>query len=108
MRKVAESILTECGYTTIQAENGKIALDIFGKHYKEIKVVLLDLLMPEMSGKETFMEMKKIDPEVKVILVSGFSMDKRIEDMIELGINDFIQKPYTIEKVARSLTKLNI
>ncbi len=100
MRESAKKILTLCGYDTIAADDGKAGLEIFGKKYKEIKLVILDMVMPKLSGKETYLELKKIYPGVKVLLSSGFKQDERVTTALELGIHGFIQKPYTLRELA--------
>lgn len=55
--------------------------------------------MPELSGKDTFLLLKQIDPDVKVLLTSGFSLDERVQETISLGVVDFIPKPFTMEKL---------
>jgi DNA-binding NarL/FixJ family response regulator len=85
------------------AENGEEGVDVFRKEHERIDMVLLDMVMPKKSGKEAFIEMKKIDPNVKVLLASGFRKDNRVEEIINLGLTGFIQKPYTIEKLAEAV-----
>jgi len=106
MRNMAVDILVECGYRVILAENGKQALTIYKKSLKQIKLVLLDMVMPEMSGKETFIELKKINPDIKVILASGFRQDDRVNDVLKLGIRAFLQKPYTMKKLAETIANV--
>jgi CheY-like chemotaxis protein len=101
MREMAKDILAECGYTTILAENGSEGLEIFKTEHARIVMVLLDMVMPKMSGKETFIEMKQLDPGVKVLLTSGFSKNEDIEGILDLGVVDFIQKPFTLEDLAK-------
>ncbi len=103
LRKVVKDILEDCGYSVILAENGKIGVDLFRKRYKEIKAVILDMSMPEMSGEEAFIKMKEIDPDVRVLLASGFKQDDRVKKIISLGVNGFIQKPYTFDKLLKKL-----
>jgi two-component system, cell cycle sensor histidine kinase and response regulator CckA len=62
--------------------------------------------MPVMSGREAFFAMKKIKPDVKVLLASGFKQDSRVQELLEHGILGFIQKPYTISKISRKLASI--
>ncbi|MCP4217732.1 MAG: response regulator [bacterium] len=105
MRKIATSILKECGYDVVTAENGKEGLKIFNQRRKEIKAVLLDMAMPELSGKDTYIRLKQIDANVKVLLASGFKNEARVNALLEQGVKDFIQKPYTLKKLAASMYK---
>ncbi len=106
MRKTAGNILSKLGYQVIFAEDGEQAVEIFKQHNKDIRATLLDMAMPKMSGKEAYVEMKKIDPSLKVLLVSGFKNDERIQSVLELGINGFVQKPYTMSVLAQEVKKL--
>lgn len=102
-RITAGEILKECGYKTIMAENGFQALKIFEKKFREIDLVLLDMVMPKMSAKETYVELKKIDPEVNVLLVSGFKADGRVEETLSMGDIEFMQKPYELIKFSQTI-----
>jgi len=100
MRQLAVTILDKCGYRTLTARDGVEGLELFRERHGEIKGVLLDLVMPRMSGERVHREMKAIDTGVKVILTSGFKQDERVEASLQEGIQAFIQKPYTLEKLA--------
>ena len=102
-RVTAEEILKECGYDTITAENGLDALEIFEKKHAEIGMVLLDMVMPKMSGRETYTRLKAIDPDVKVMLVSGFKNDDRVKSILEMGDIGFMQKPYEIIEFSKAI-----
>jgi len=106
IRNTAKGILEEAGYSVILAENGKEAIDIFKKSHDKIKAVLLDMVMPELSGKETYLQMKEIDSDVRVLLASGFKQDKRVNDVLNLGVNDFIQKPYNLFNLSKMMAEL--
>ncbi len=106
MRNIGSSMLQECGYKVILASSGIEALEIYRERFKEIDIVLLDMAMPKMSGKETYKEMKKINPDIKVLLASGFRQDQRVEETIELGANEFIQKPYVISDLTHYISKI--
>ena len=64
------------------------------------------MVMPEMSGKDAYLEIKKIAPDVKVLLASGFRQDERVESVLKLGINGFIQKPYTLKNLAKAIHEI--
>jgi len=100
MRILAKEILEECGYSVVVAENGVIGVELYKEIYNKVKLVLLDMVMPEQSGKETYIKLKEINPDIKVLLASGFRQDKRVKDVLEMGVNGFIQKPYTMEKLS--------
>lgn len=103
VRGMAENILKLAGYTVLTADNGLDGVEKYRQHRSEIKAVLLDMAMPVMSGREAFVEMKKIDPQVKVLLTSGFRKDERVEEVLALGVKGFLQKPYTMVELTRGL-----
>ncbi len=106
VRKVGKAILEQCGYHVILAENGQESIEIFKKKNKKIDLVMLDLTMPKISGRETFLEMKMIKPDVKVLIASGFKNDIRVKDTIESGAKDVIQKPFSLMELAFKVRKV--
>jgi len=105
IRKTAKEMLNEFGFDVIIAKDGQEGLSIFEKRFAEIDVVLLDMVMPKMSGKETYMKMKKIDKDIKVMLSSGFKQDNRVKEVLELGVS-FIQKPYSYNSLTQKIAEL--
>lgn len=103
MRKLAVKVLEISGYRSLSAKGGEEALAIFKEHYQKIDLVLLDLLMPFICGQETYLSMKKIDPDVKVLLVTGAVRDKRVKDLINSGVQGFVEKPYSFEFLSRKI-----
>ncbi len=103
MRKIAVNVLENSGYDVMAAEDGDKAVEIFKNHHHEIKVVLLDLLMPKKSGKDTYLEMREIQPDVDVILITGAKNDKSIQEILQLGIKGFIEKPYTFPQLSHEV-----
>jgi DNA-binding NarL/FixJ family response regulator len=87
----------------ILAENGADEVRIFKERYREIKAVLLDMIMPKKSGKDAYLEMKKIDPNLKVLLTSGFKHDERVEAVLHLGVQGFVQKPFSLDALAKAI-----
>ena len=106
VRKTCEKILRILGYDVILAENGLRGIEVFRERRREIDGIILDMVMPKRSGKETFIELKAIDPGVKVLLTSGFRNDARIDEVLKLGAQGFLQKPYTMADVSKGLTQL--
>lgn len=103
MRKVAVKVLKDAGHEVLIAENGEEGVELFEKHHNDIKLVLLDMVLPKKSGKDVYIEMKKIKSDVKVLLNSGFRKDKRVEEILQLGIKHFIEKPYTFDALAKAI-----
>lgn len=102
MRKIAVNVMENSGYQVLVAESGKLALEVFKKYQPKINLVLLDLLMPEISGSETFREMKKVQSDVSVLLVSGAKSDKRIQELLAQGAKGFVEKPYTFPQLSQA------
>ncbi len=106
IRETARAILEECGYSVVLANDGEEGLALYQARKNEIKAVVLDLIMPKMSGKEVYRKLKDIDPGVRVLLVSGFRQDERVDDLLRKGVDDFVQKPYTLKKLSNSIYKV--
>jgi CheY-like chemotaxis protein len=91
---VTKQLLEKRGLRVLVARDGKQAVTIFEQRARDIDVVVLDLTMPHMSGEEAFREIRRIDPDVRVILTSGYSEEDTMSRFAGKGVVDFIQKPY--------------
>ncbi len=100
---VAGDMLKSLGYTVITAQDGPSAVDLYREQQKEIDLVILDMVMPDMSGGEIFDEIKKINPQAKVLLSSGYSLNGKASKIIARGCDGFIQKPFTIGDISKQL-----
>lgn len=100
MREMATAMLTRLGYRALSARNGSEAVEIYQQKKDEIHCVVCDLTMPEMDGYETFILLKQIAPEVKVILSSGYSREQVIDLFEGRGLSGFLQKPYSQAEMA--------
>jgi two-component system, cell cycle sensor histidine kinase and response regulator CckA len=94
--ELEERFLTDAGYTVIVASNGREALDIYRSRKEEISLVILDLLMPEMSGRDCLMELVKIDPSIRVIIASGYAPEDELHREIRPLVKVFLQKPFAM------------
>jgi PAS domain S-box-containing protein len=103
---VGEKMLQTLGYTVLVAKSGKEALDLYGNTHVNIDMVILDMVMPVMSGGETYRALKEINPRVKVILSSGFSIDGEAAKILESGCNGFIQKPFNITDLSKKIREV--
>jgi PAS domain S-box-containing protein len=92
--ELERQILENAGYTVITANNGHEALEIYQTRRGEISLVILDLIMLEMSGKDCLMELVKIDPSVKVLIASGFSPSDELHKEINPLVKGFVHKPF--------------
>lgn len=105
IRTTAQAILKEMGFSVLLAENGKMALEIYERDTASIDLVLLDMIMPEMDGKDTFVALKKLNPNVKVIVSSGFSRDGDLTGMTQDGLLAFIRKPYRATELGQAVSR---
>ncbi|HAM49713.1 MAG TPA: hypothetical protein DCP92_03090 [Nitrospiraceae bacterium] len=104
IRNLATDILHELGYNVLHAANGREAIDVYTLRKGEIDLVILDLIMPKMGGAEAFQRLKEIDPDVRVVISSGYGIEEKTGEMVnEEGIVGFIQKPYHITVIAEIL-----
>lgn len=103
---VEELMLKELGYTVWTARSGKEAVNLYEVNSGTIDLVALDMIMPEKSGRVTYEELKAINPGVKVLLVSGYSLNKQVEELIAQGCSGFIQKPFDILELSQKLRQI--
>ena len=105
MRMLLKDIITKAGFEVVgEASNGKEAVE----KYKELKpdIVTMDITMPEMNGIEAVKEIKKIDPNAKIIMVSAMGQQAMVIEAIQAGARDFIVKPFQPARVIEALKKL--
>jgi len=101
--ELEQRFLASAGYTVILATNGREALDIYRRRKEEISLVILDLLMPEMSGRDCLMELVKIDPSVKVLIASGYSPEDKLHKEIRPLVKGFVQKPFAMAELVKEV-----
>lgn len=98
--KVAEEMIKSLGYTVMKATGGKEAIEIYLEKKDRIDLVILDMIMPQMGGREVFLALKKINPVIKTILSSGYTLNGQAREIMDMGVSSFIQKPYAVEDMA--------
>jgi len=102
-------MLTRNGYAAIKAQSGEAAIDIYKKQGDQIDLVFLDIEMPGMGGHTCFEELQKINPEILIILATGYPAVGKIQDTLDAGAVGFIRKPYKsadmVKKVREILDK---
>lgn len=103
IRTVAEEMILALGYKVITAGGGQEAITIFKAHRNDIDLIILDLIMPKMSGSEAFDRFREIDAGVKILLSSGYSINGEVSDIIKRGCNGFIQKPFSIHELSKKI-----
>ncbi len=103
VREVTGEMLAGLGYEVLKAASGKEALEVYGSRGSEIDVVVLDMIMPGMGGGEVNGALQEMDPSVRVILSSGYSVDGQASEILEKGIRGFLQKPFRLEELSRRI-----
>ncbi|TAM80283.1 MAG: PAS domain-containing hybrid sensor histidine kinase/response regulator [Acidobacteria bacterium] len=101
-----ETGLTRLGYEVLTAESGRKACEIYSSKSDDINCVLIDLIMPGLSGLETYARLKDINPSVKVILSSGYSSGRIRHEAAVTGSSEFLEKPFTLEELSRAMQKV--
>jgi PAS domain S-box-containing protein len=105
IRNVGEQLLQSLGYEVVVAEDGEEAVAYYRQHWREVDLVLLDMIMPRLGGRETFRAMRAINPDARVILVSGYSLDNEAQSVLEGGALGFIQKPLRRVELSQRLAR---
>jgi len=103
---VGEEICRSLGYNVITVDSGKEALKIYKAKQESINLVILDMIMPEMNGLETFVELKKLNPDIKVLLSTGYSIDSKAQKMLNNGCKGYILKPYNVINFSHKLREI--
>ena len=103
---VGKDMLREMGYKVLLAGSGKEAVEVYRKHKGKVDLVIVDMIMPEMGGGEAYSRMKKNNPKVKALLASGYSIDGQAAEIMELGCDGFIQKPFNVKKLSGKIREI--
>ncbi|MDX1707386.1 MAG: PAS domain S-box protein [Desulfobacterales bacterium] len=103
---IGKDLLEKLGYTVLVAGGGAEAIKLFQRHRDQIHLVILDMIMPDMSGGETFSRIRAIRPNAKILLSSGYSLDSRASAIMKQGCNGFIQKPFNLKKISHKIREI--
>ena len=106
LREAAAAVLESLGYSVLEAGDGQAGVSGFQAHHHDLYAVLLDLKMPVMGGREAFGEMHRIDPEVPVLVCTGFGENEEVQELRSLGAGGMLSKPYRIADLAEALGRL--
>lgn len=98
--------LQKLGYCVLLAENGLDAVEIYESNPGAVDLVLLDMIMPKSGGHQTFYKLKAIDPEVKVLLSSGFVSEEEVQDLLDQGACGFLPKPHRLPVVLKEIRRV--
>lgn len=100
------AIVKMLGYDVLEAKNGGEAVEIYRENKDTVDMVILDMAMPDMNGGEAYDRMKEIDPEVKVLLTSGYGIEGQATEIMKQGCNGFIQKPFSIDNLSGKIKEV--
>ncbi|MFZ5573051.1 MAG: hybrid sensor histidine kinase/response regulator [Thermodesulfobacteriota bacterium] len=106
VRSLGNELLNLLGYKTVLASGGREAVDVYRRRGAEIDLVILDMIMPDMGGGAVYDLLKSINPRVKVLLSSGYSIDGQATDILSRGCNGFIQKPFSLNEVSLKIRRI--
>jgi CheY-like chemotaxis protein len=101
-----KEMLENLGYRVMTARSGTEAIEIYKAGRDEIDLVVLDMIMPEMNGGETFDHLKRINPDIKTILSSGYSIDGQAQAILDRGCLAFLQKPFTMHILSQKVRQV--
>ena len=105
VREVCSAMLQTLGYLVSTACDGREGVEFYRRSGSNIDLVIIDMIMPNLGGRDCFREIKAMNPEVKAILSTGFSLDGAVQEIINEGIIGFIQKPYRLEQLSHAVSK---
>ncbi len=103
---VGRDLIEKLGYKVLIAKSGKEAIKIYKKCRKQIDIVIMDMIMPEVGGEDLYNKLKKINPDIKVLLSSGYDSNGLARRILSRGCNGFIQKPYKIKDLSLEIRKI--
>jgi CheY-like chemotaxis protein len=103
---VGEQILDRLGYKVIIAKGGQEAIELYKENQEKIDMVILDMIMPDVTGKMAYEKFKEINPDIKVLLSSGYSITGQAQEILDKGCNGFIQKPFNLKDLSLKLREI--
>ncbi len=103
---VGREMLEKLGYTVLTARSGTEALQMYSKHQEQIDMVVLDMIMPDMGGGDTFDRLKSFHSGIKVLLSSGYSLNDAAGTILARGCSGFIQKPFNLKQLSQKLREV--
>jgi DNA-binding NtrC family response regulator len=103
---MVSDMLTERGYRVSTFERPLKALDFFNEQWHSVDAIITDMVMPEMTGRDLYLKMRALNPRIKAILSSGYSLQSQSQTIFEEGIKAFIQKPYRQEQLLNTVAEV--
>ncbi|MFZ2653448.1 MAG: response regulator [Victivallales bacterium] len=103
VRNILSSFLRSLGHEVIACKDGMEAVEHYRSHWKETDLVILDMMMPVMNGEDAFYEMRAINGDIRSLLISGFSVDGKAQELLDAGMKGFLQKPFVFSELAAAV-----
>ena len=103
---VGKQMLERLGFSVLTATSGQEALDIFKINKDRIDLVVLDMIMPGMGAGDTYDELRVLDPDIKVLLSSGYGVDEQTNEVLQRGCKGFIQKPFNMRVLSEKIEEV--
>lgn len=104
--EAVKEILEALGYMVFIARSGKEAIEVYENNKEKIDLIILDIIMPGISGGETYDRLKEINLDSKVLLSSGYGVEDQATEILKRGCNGFIQKPFGIENLSHKIREI--
>ena len=96
-------MLTRIGYEVITIADGHEAVDFYSKNQEKVDLVIVDMMMPRMDGRECFSALRQINPNVRAILSTGYSHNQAVQEVIDEGLLGYIGKPFDLQEIATAV-----
>jgi CheY-like chemotaxis protein len=103
---VGKAMIGKLGYNVLIANSGKEAVETITNSNINIDLVILDLIMPDMDGGQTFDRIKQLQPQIPVMLSSGYALDGQASEIMSRGCDGFIQKPFSLSELSINFRKI--
>jgi CheY-like chemotaxis protein len=104
--EVGRQMLEKLGYKVLIARGGKQAIEIIESGKSRIELVILDMIMPDMGGDEAYSHLRRSNPNVKILLSTGYSINGKAQEILNRGCNGFIQKPFNLSELSKKLREV--
>jgi CheY-like chemotaxis protein len=105
IRRMASELLRDLGYSVATCADGQEAVAYYGENWRQVDLVILDLAMPGMGGRDTFVALRRINPQVRALLSSGYSLDGEAQSVLDEGVLAFVAKPYRQIDLSRKVSE---
>ena len=104
--EVCSEMLENLGYKVKAVTDGMQAIDVLKSRDFKIDLVLLDMVMPQINGQQTFEKIREVDPDMKILICSGYTKEEKIQKMVEKGCDEYILKPFDVVELSEKLNNV--